>query len=187
MDGGRRFARSLTGKAGCTASITASPPRLQPRSDFPHIQGQQPRLLRVARCQRLPRYAGLAATAIIILGSAAFGVGHGRSPRPSGRCGARCARRRRQCRPASVSRKLNIAGRKQIDAGRNPADRRRHRPHLAVVSRCRRWCARSSRPRPGSPKPPSPNTIPIGCRSTSSSAQAFALWQENGRISVIAG
>ncbi len=67
MDGGRRFARSLTGAGSRSPSQRRAASHRDP---LPHIQGNS-LVSRVARFrQRLPRYAGLAATAVIILGSA---------------------------------------------------------------------------------------------------------------------
>ena len=46
--------------------------------------------------------------------------------------------------------------------------------------------ARGSRPIPGSPKPPCSSSIPAACRSRITERDAFALWQRDGKVEVIA-
>ena len=98
---------------------------------------------------------------------------------------ARSARRRRQC--ARLPHHLDRARRPAPAHARgNSRHRRRHRPHVAAVPRCRRRRARGSRPIPGSPRPRCSSSIPAGCTSRSTEREAFALWQKDGKVSVIA-
>ena len=181
MDGGRRFARSLKG----TGSRSPSQRRAASHRDpLPHIQGNS-LVSRVARFrQRLPRYAGLAATVLIILGSAAFGAVKGDHLGP-------LVEAARDARDATANvagfriTRLNIAGRKQLTqdeilsiggvTGRTSLlfldaalvrEKLKASPWIAEATVAKYY----------------PDRLQIDIVERS----AFALWQENGRISVVA-
>lgn len=181
MDGGRRFARSLTGAGSRSPSQRRAASRREP---IPEIQGNS-LVSRVARFrQRLPRHAGLAATFAIILGSAAFGAVKGDHLGPA----VQVARDARDAVANVVGfriTKLNIAGRKQLTqdeilavggvTGRTSLlflDAAQVREKLKASP----WIAEATVTKYY------PDRLQIDIVERS----AFALWQENGRVSVIA-
>lgn len=181
MDGGRRFARSLKGAGPRSPSQRRAASRRDP---LPEIQGNG-LVSRVARFrQRLPRHAGWAATLLIILGSAAFGAVKGDHLGPVAQMG-------RDARDAVANvvgfriTKLNIAGRRQLTqdeilsiggvSGRTSLlflDAALVRDNLKASP----WIAEATVTKYY------PDRLQIDIVERS----AFALWQENGRVSVIA-
>lgn len=186
MDGGGRFARSLTRlRRGAGSSERASCLRITSSrlEDLPQPQSGIVAVVAAWR-RRLPRHAGIAATCAVILSGAAAGVVFGGHLGP---LNAMLADARNAAGNALGFRiaKLTIAGRKQLNqdevlavggiTGRSSLlfldasavrDRLKESPWIADATVSKYY----------------PDRLQIDIVERS----AFALWQENGRVSVIA-